>query len=343
MLAMNVFTQDAFSAASLTAAVDKIDYVPDQLSAIPGLFEMDPVRTDVIWIEERSTGSVILPFSPRGTPPHQVSGDIRKARSFQTLRYGDASRITASELFAIRQFGSEVDLKTLQSEVARRQKKILLNNQLTKEYHKLNCVTQAKVLDSDGSTVYNWATEFGQSIPSEIAFDLTAASPASGAVRRKCTAVRRAINIALKGVGVAREIVGLCGDTFWDDLVANVEVVNTYVNWAAAADLRNGFAKEWQAFRYGDITFINYRSTDDGTTVGINTDKVKFFPTGAGIFRWAMSPGESFSDLGTMGQDSYSRMVIDKDRDSWADVEVFSYPLPVCTMPSALHQGRRGA
>lgn len=341
MLAMNVFTQDAFSAASLTAAVDKIDYVPDTLSAIPGLFVPDPVRTDVIWIEERSTGSVILPFSPRGTPPHQTGGDIRKARAFTTLRYGDASRITASELFAIRQFGSEVDLKTLQSEVARRQKKILMNNQLTKEYHKLNCITQAKVLDADGSTVYNWAVEFAQAIPAEVDFDLDNATPASGAVRKKCTAVRRAMQVALKGVGVAREIVGLCGDAFWDDLVSHPEVLKTYENWAAAADLRNGFAKEWSSFRYGDINFVNYRGTDNGTTIAVGTDKCKFFPLGAGIFRWAMSPGESFAHLGSMGQDSYSRMVIDKDRDSWADVEVFSYPLPVCTMPSALYQARR--
>lgn len=341
MLAMNVFNQDAFSATSMTAAVDKIDYVPDQLSAIPGLFEPDPVRTDTIWIEERSTGAVILPFSPRGTPPHQTGGDARKARSFQTLRYGDGSRITASELFAIRSFGSEVNLKTLQEEVARRQKKILLNNQLTKEFHKLNCVTTARVLDADGTVVYNWATEFGQAIPAEVDFDLDNSNPASGIVRKKCTAVRRSIQVALKGVGIMRGVVGLCGDAFWDDLISHPEVVATYTNWAAAADLRQGVAKEWTSFRYGDINFINYRSTDDGTTVGVGTDKCKFFPLGAGIFRWAMSPGESFQDLGTLGKDNYSRMVIDKDRDAWADVEVFSYPLPVCTMPSALYQARR--
>lgn len=340
MLAMNVFNQDAFSAASLTAAVDKIDYVPDQLSKIPNLFEPDPVRTDVIWIEERSTGSIILPFSPRGTPPHQTGGDVRKARSFQTLRYGDGSRITASELFAIRQFGSEVNLKTLQEEVARRQKKILLNNQLTKEYHKLNCVTQAKVLNADGSTVYDWATEFSQSIPAEVDFDLDNGSPAAGIVRRKCTAVRRSMQVALKGVGSIGGIVGLCGDAFWDDLVAHPEIEKTYLNWAAAADLRAGMGV-WTSFPYGGINFVNYRSTDDGTTVGVGTDKCKFFPTGAGIFRWAMSPGESFADLGTLGKDSYSRIVTDKDRDAWADVEVFSYPLPVCTMPSALYQARR--
>lgn len=340
MLSMNVFNQDAFSAISLTAAVDKIDYLPSALSVMPGLIVPDPVRSEVIWIEERSTGFVILPFSPRGAAPHQTGGDTRKARAFGTLRYGDASRITASELFTIRAFGSETALKTLQLEVGRRQQKIQNNNQFTKEYHIFNLVTQAKVLDADGTLKYNWATEFGQTIPTEIDFDLDNATPASGIVRKKCTAVRRSMQIALKGVGTAREVVGLCGDAFWDDLVSHPEVLKTYENWAAASDLRNGFAKEWQTFRYGDITWINYRGTDDGT-FGVGTDKVKFFPLGSGIFRWAQSPGEKFEHLGTLGKESYSWMVTDKDRDMWADVELYSYPLPVCTMPSALHQGRR--
>ena len=341
MISMDVFKQDAFSATSLTAAVDKLDYIPDTLSKIPGLFTPDPVRSEAIWIEERSTGAVILPFSPRGSAPHQTGGDTRKARAFKTLRYGDASRITASELLGIRAFGSETELKTVQGEVARRQLKILQNNQFTKEFHKFNLITSAKVYDADGTTVmYDWATEFSQSIPSEVDFDLDNASPAEGALRKKCTAVKRSIVKNLKGVGSPRSIVGICGDAFWDDLTSHPEVVKTYLNWAAAADLRNAHGQPWDAFRYGDIDFVNYRGTDDGT-FGVGTDKCKFFPVGAGIFRWAMSPGESFAHVGTVGQESYSNIVTDKDRDQWADVELYSYPLPVCTMPSALYQARR--
>jgi hypothetical protein len=341
MLTMDVFRQDAFSAVSLSAAIDKLDYIPELLGQIPSLFEPDPVRTEVIWIEQRSTGAVILPFSPRGAPPHQTSGDIRDARSFKTLRVADASRITASELFGIRAFGSETELKGLQTEVARRQYKIKNNFQLTFEFHRFNCVTDALVKDSDGTTRYDWAAEFGQTIPVELDFDLDNAAPAEGAVRKKCIAVRRAILKGLKGVGTPRSIVGICGDNFWDDLVSHPEVVKTFTNWAAAADLRNNHGNEWSTFRYGDIEFTNYRGTDDGTTLGVNTDKCKFFPVGAGIFRWAMSPGERFEHLGTVGQSEYSNIVTDKDRDAWADVEVYSYPLPVCTMPQALHRARR--
>ena len=160
-------------------------------------------------------------------------------------------------------------------------------------------------------------------------------------MRKKCTAVRRSIQVGLKGVGVASAIYGICGDAFWDDLTSHPEVIKTFTGWAAAADLRNDHGQPWSTFRYGDINFINYRGTDDGTTLTVGTDKCKFFPVGAGIFRWAMSPGERFEHVNTLGQETYSAIVLDKDRNSWADVEVYSYPLPVCTMPQALHRAKR--
>lgn len=340
MLSMNVFRQDAFSAVQLSAAIDRMDYVPTQLQMIPNLVEPDPVRTDVIWVEDRSTGVVVLPFSPRGAPPHQTGGDKRNARSYQTLRFSDASRITSSELFAIREFGSEVNLKTLQEEVARRQFKMKRNFTMTREFHLFNLVTQAKVIDpASSSTLIDWSQEWNQSIPAAINFDLSNPTPAEGAVRKLCTEVRRTMQINLKGIAQPSAIVGLCGDAFWDNLTSHPEIVKTYLNWAAAADLRGDYGKEWSAFRYGEITFINYRGTDDGSTLSIGSKNCKFFPLGTGIFRWALSPGEKFEHLGTLGQETYSQIVVDRDRDSWADVEAYSYPLPICTQPSALAQG----
>jgi hypothetical protein len=35
---------------------------------------------------------------------------------------------------------------------------------------------QGLLADADGTTIYNWATEFGQTIPAEVDFDLDAAS-----------------------------------------------------------------------------------------------------------------------------------------------------------------------
>lgn len=342
MPTMDVFNSDAFSATSMTAAVDKLGFVPGLLGSIDGLFVPAPVRTEAVWIEERENSPALIQTDYRGDPVRAKAGDKRSARAFRTRRIAEKSRIQASELQNIRAFGFETELQSVQMEVARRQIILRRDIELTKENLRLGCV-QGLVADADGATIYDWATEFGQTIPAELAFDLTAASPASGAVRRQCAAVVRSIQRGLRGLGGdAVNVVGLCGDAFFDDLIANVEVRATYLNQQEASDLRTGSA--FQRLNYGGILFINYRSTDDASTVLINTDKCKFFPTNAGIFQWAMSPGETFEFVNTLGMDLYSWVEMDPAQNKkWADVEMYSYPLPVCTMPQALHRAKRGA
>jgi hypothetical protein len=341
MLTMDVFNQDIFSAISMSKAVDKMAYVPGLLGSIPGLFVPEPVRTKAIWIEERETGVVILQTTPRGTAPGQVGGDKRKARSFNTVRIAQSSRVTSEELAGIRAFGSDSELKQLAEEIGRRQFKIKQNFDLTWENLRMGAVTGI-VKDADGTPIYNWSNEFNQPQPDEVDFDLDNLAPAEGALKKKCNLIVRSITKGLQGVGVAQRIVAIVGDAFWDDLTNHPEVVKTYANWEAASALRGDLTKPWsQPFRFGNIDWINYRGTDDGTTLTVGSDKAKFFPVGAGIFRWAMSPGEGFAFNGTLGQNSYSNMLLDKDRGWWADVEMYSYPLPVCTMPGALASGRR--
>jgi hypothetical protein len=67
------------------------------------------------------------------------------------------------------------------------------------------------------------------------------------------------------------------------------------------------------------------------------------FPVGAGIFQMAYAPAPRFEFVNTLGLPTYSWMVLDEKRDMLADVETLSYPLAVCTMPSALLSGKRTA
>lgn len=343
MLTMDVFNQDAFSAIEMTMAVDRAGYVPTTLQTIPGLVTQVSVSNPHVMIEARGMAPALIQTSARGAPPSQKGGEIRNIRDFRTRRWDRTSRITAEELQGIRAFGSTGELKTLQIEVARRAMRIKQDFAMTKEFWLLAMV-QGYVYDADGTTIYDWATEFGQARQAEVGFDLANASPASGAVRQKCAQVRRAITRALQGLGGAGiDIVALCGDNFYDKLTSHPEVVQTFTNWSAAADLRNDLGNAWRAFRYGDINFINYRGTDDTTTVGIATDACKIFPTNAGIFQWVNAPSEKIDFINTPGLDMYSWVVPDRDRNMWVDIEFYSYPLAVCVQPSALASGRAGA
>ena len=340
MLTMDVFNSDAFSATSLSLAVEKIGYVPDTLTGMPGLITPVPVRTKNIWIEERSNAPALIQTSPRGAPPNQKGGDKRKARSFNTVRLALASRIEADELLGIRAFGSETEVKQLMVEVARRQYKIKADMALTKENMLLNLV-QGKAIDADGSVIYDWAAEFGQSVGSAIHFNMASADASdTGSIRSNCNAVVRYIRRKLQGLGGNNvRIVALCDDVFYDDLITSKEVKATYLNYAAAADLRDSVGRTWDGFQYGGVTFINYRGTDDNSTVAVPSGTAQFFPINAGIFQWAQAPAERMEFIDTPGQEFYSWIVRDKDRDMWADVEMYSYPLPVCVMPQALISG----
>jgi hypothetical protein len=216
--------------------------------------------------------------------------------------------------------------------------------ELTWEHMMLGAV-QGIVYDADNSTVINnWFTEWGVSQDAEIDFDLDNASPASGAVRKKCTQVVRQMMKAAAGAWVPgrTQVVALVGDDFWDDLTSHPEVEKTFLNTQQAADLRNDVGNAYESFRYGGITWINYRGTDDDSTVAIDTDKAKFFPVNApSVFQAAYSPGEWFDVINTAGQDVYAMIIPDDKRNAFVDAEVYSYPLFVCTRPKMLQRAKR--
>ncbi len=339
MANMDVFGADAFTMMSMTAAVDKVGFKPQLLGDL-GIFDPVPVRTTTVFIEARGTDPALIQTTTRGEAPTKKGAEQRKVTNVETTRIATSDRVSADQIQNIRAFGSESEMQMVVNEVNRRQFLLRRDMELTLENMRLGAV-QGIVYDADGSTkLFDWPTLLSQSIPTEVDFDLDAATPASGVLRKKCNQVKRKMLRNLKGLGGGGvSIIGLCGDAFWDDFTAHKEVRETFLNWAAAADLRAGNA--FGAFRFGDIDWVNYRGTDDESTVGINTDKVKFFPRDSGIFQTAWAPAETFDFVNTPGQPFYSWLVNDKDRNAWVDVEMYSYPLHVCTMPQALHRGKR--
>jgi hypothetical protein len=340
---MNVFQQDAFSAINMTGVVDKVGYLPSFLGSL-GIFEPVPVNTTSIFIEERGMDPALIQTDLRGAPPRQVGSDKRTVRAFATTRISQSSRLMADFLQGVRAFGSETELLTLQVEMARRQTKMRNNIELTMENMRLGCVSGGVVLDADGSTIISWPTELEQTPIAEIGFDLSNAAPAAGVLRRTINGLRRSMVRALKGRGGQNvTIMGICGDAFWDAFITHTEVRETYLHTQNAADLRGPQFGAFEQFPFASVMFTNYRGTDDTTTLGVNTDKCKFFPIGAGIFQVAYAPAERFEFVNTQGREVYSWMVVDDDRDMWADIEMYTYPLHICTLPSALASGRRTA
>lgn len=342
MAGMDIFDGNAFSTVELTAALNNVPYKPSFLGSL-GIFEPTPVRTETIAIEQRDGQLSIIQTSPRGAPLDEGTKDPRNIRDFRTVRIAKGRTIQASEIQNIRAFGSLSELEQVQDEIMRESVKLRQEAELTYEHMRLGAV-QGIVMDADGSVIRNWFTEFGIQQPAEIDFDLDAANPASGAVRKKCSAVIRDMVRASKGAWVPGRtyVMGLAGDDFYDALTTHKEVQQTYLNQQAAAELRNDVGNVFEMFRFGQITFVNYRGTDDKSTVHVDTDKCYFFPVGAnGAFQHAMSPGEAFEWTNQLGQPFYELLVRDLKRNMWVRPEIYGYPLFICTRPGMLLRAKR--
>lgn len=371
MSVLDVFAADAFSYVSLTKAVNQISYVPTLLSRMPGLVEPTPIRTKTVWIERQGDQPALIQTTARGTEPDQLSVQRRDARPFNTFRISKGSRVTADSLLGIRAFGTEIDIKDVAIEVASRMARITRRIDMTMEYHIFNLVTAGKTIDADSSLIYDWTAEFAAAPPggrtlssiTEVAFNFAAGT--TGSLRIAANQLNRAImrNLEIAEMtvddspvsAVSAQVVAICGDAFYDALVTHPDVRSTFLNWQDAAKLREDVGAPWRPFMFAGIEWINYRGTDDTTgqaadttgassrtSFGVGTNHAKFFPRGAGIFQMAYAPGEEFEMLGTLGQPRYARVVRDTKRDRWVDIEVDSYPLPVCVLPQALASGRAG-
>lgn len=338
MAHMDVFQNDAFSLVSLLAAIEEMDHNPQFLGSL-NLFESEPVRTRVVSVENREGTLELIQTTPIGAPLPQRSKDPRTMRNFNTVRIAKGSSITADQLQGIRAFGTESELQQVQTEVAARMQRLTNDVELTWEHHRLGAV-QGIVLDADGSTIVNFFTEFGVTQPAmvDIPFDTLTAGNLRPLIESQIT---RPMIRAAKGAFVqSSRIIALCGDDFWDNLVNHAEVRTTYLNHEAAAALREPTA--FGTFRFAGVDWINYRGTDDESTVGIGASQARFFPANApGVFKVAWAPAEFLDTVNQPGVPLRPMTVVDPSgRNAYVDVEVYSYPLFMCTRPAVLYRAQ---
>ncbi len=337
---MDIFNNDAFGLSSMTAAVEKMPFVPSFLGSL-GIFGAgEGVSTDTVTVERKDMILSPIKTSLRGTEPPMGSTEKAKLRSFAIPRVAKSDQVFAREIANVRAFGTESELQTAAQLIAQKQMKLRQEHELTMELHRLGAI-KGVLLDTDGSTLYDYFAEFGISQPAEIDFDLDNAAPARGALRNLISnSVVRPIARALGAAwnpGV--RIIGLAGDTFYDQLTAHNDVEKTYINWLAASELRQGTA--FQTFNFANVDWVNYKGTDDNSTVAMGSTKVQFIVTGVpGLYRRINGPGEDFETVNTIGRPIYSNLVRDEKRNQWVQPEIYSYPLHMVTRPEVLLRGK---
>jgi len=326
----NVFTSDAFSNASLTAAINKMSFIPGRARSF---FYEEGIDTTNVVVEERGGELQLVQTSPRGAPGQTRGMDKREARILKTTHLNLVDRINSESIQDVRAFGSAAN-ESLMNVVARRQQKLGNDIAGTVENLALGAL-KGLILDADGTTIFDLFTEFGVSQHDTIEFLLE--DPETD-VRSICQQARRLITQELKSYarGGVR-VHAFCSDKFFDALISHPDVKTAYERYQIGsqigAALRNSY--DYGIFVFGDIAFENYRGSDDGS-VTIAEGEAILFPENLEVNRLYFSPGDFLDSVNSIGLPLYSRLSIDSQFGRWADLCVQSNPLPIVLLPKTL-------
>lgn len=322
----DVLNQDAFSMASMSRGIDRAPTQPRELRDA-GLFVQEGVRTNVVGVEYQNGKLNIAPIDDRGDPVSEGSDPDRVIRYIKTVRVAQSKTIQASELAFVRDIDS-VDraVSDLQSHIANVQMGptgLWSQVQNRMELMRLGAM-QGKVLDQNGRVVWDFYDLFG--IPEPPTIQLSLATLDNGTLREKLESQvvrpmrRKAAGLVMQGVEA------WCGEEFWDGLMKNPEFYKSYNEQQQGEERRAGTLGT--AVRFSGILWREYFGADDGSSVNIAPDRAKVIPSGeTGMFKHIMSPGESFADLGQVGQEMYSYITRDPEGlDRFVKLWAMSYP-----------------
>lgn len=330
---LDVFTQDAFSLFTLTDAVNSLDYLPTRTRDL-GIFEGVGIDTTNITIEEKSGTLSLVETSERGSPPKTRHEGRRTVRTLRVPHLALSDRILADSIQNVRAFGTDNVLETIQGKVNARLEMLRRDIEATQENLRLGAL-KGRILDADGSTIYDLFTEFGVSPLEEALFEF---DNAELDVRGICQALRRSIARELGAMGNGGfRIHALCSPEFFDALINHDQVKDTYKNWSAAEDLRRD--KTYTVFPFAGIDFEDYRGSDDGASIAIDQDCVHFFPIVRGLYRMYFAPADYIETVNTQGRPFYAKQASDQQWNKYVDLEVQSNPLPICLKPRVLVKG----
>jgi hypothetical protein len=310
--------RDYFTREALVRVLAQSPYTPTILGAA-GIFEPVPLNSTVMAIEEQAkdAGKVLTAIA-RGAPRQQTGLDKRKVHTFGVQTFGDEGVVYADEVLNSRGAGTSGAVEILQNRRDRLVEKLRRDMDYTHESLRM------AALLAPGTT------EFGSRGTTQT---IALATDATKTRAEIFTKIIKPVETALDGETYS-SINVYCSDGFWEALIENKSIKDTYLNWQAAADLRGGLI---QPFRWGDVNWIRYRGT---SAVGITADKAVAVPAGVQGFAFTgFAPNDTLESVGqgALGQPYYlgGKVLSDSQGTKGWEVSIQSHPRCVVARPGA--------
>lgn len=329
MSILNPFeTDNAFNLVSLSEALNILENNYGLIRQ-SGLFVDKPVRTRQIMIERKGNTLNLLQTMPVGSPGQMNKMGTRDVRSFVIPHIPFDDVILPYEYDGLRAFGSESDFDTLASVMNDHLETMRAKHAITQEFQQMGAL-KGIVLDADGTTIYNYFTEF---LYNQKSVDFLLGTSTTELLN-KCTEVVRYMEENLHGETMAG-VMCLTSSEFWDKLVVHSIAKTAYERWRDGAALREDLRTE--GFRFGNIIFKEY--VGKASTFGgverrfIAANEAIAYPIGTqNVFKNFIAPADFLETVNTLGQPMYAKQEARKFNRG-IDIHTQSNQLPMCMRP----------
>lgn len=335
---LDIFNNDAFSVASMTAKVNKIPFVPGQVGAT-GIFDEQGVTARLIAVEEQNGSLTLVAPTPRGGPGETTDNDKRKIRAFEVPHYQRDDAVMADEVQGVRGFGSDINnpdqaLQTVEAVVEQKSHKHTIALDATLEHQRVGAI-KGIVTDKNGNTMFDLYSLYGLAAPTPVEFKLDVAGTG---VRQVCFDVIDAIEDSLDG-NTYSGVHAFVGNTFWKSLIEHKSVRETYLNTVQAQELRGSL--HVHKFEFGGITWERYRTGKQAKASANNTpfigaSEARFVPLGVPeLFITRFAPADYIETVNTIGLPRYSKQ-FPMPNDKGRNLEIQMNAISLCTQPAVL-------
>ena len=155
---MALSSESKFGVKALTAAVNKVPATPTQIRDL-GIFEPQHLTTSYVDVECQEGRLNLVQSKERGTGGDAVPSKARNIRTFRVPHLPVDDVVRADDVQNLRAFGTD-QLTAVEDVVMDKLADGKLNLEYTREHLMLGAL-QGKILDADGSELYDLYKEFG--------------------------------------------------------------------------------------------------------------------------------------------------------------------------------------
>ena len=365
---IDIFNDDAFSAVSMTKAINIMPYYPTMLGMM-NLFNdrtdgvgdstarfaatmANGIDTDTAIVYRKDGQLMLLPTEARGTMPTYNQPDPVGARSFKVPYIPKNDGLFWDAIIGKRIYGQPNNMgiggssqETVAMAIDRTLEKIWKEHLLTWEWHRLGAI-KGVILDADGQqVVYDLFREFqieGNGAGNGFIAKQVTYTADLGAT---CEEIVAHIGDAM-GSTLAGPIKCLVGSDFFTKVSSDPTINTQFERWRDGEHLRTSYQNQtYQSMMppgwvYKGVEFCRYRGSLTDQTTGVKqpyiaNNKGHAFPTQTDRFCRFNAPGTVRDAVATNGLPIYVERE-PKRFNQGIDFHTQSNPLMMCAQPEIL-------